>query len=66
MPSGEPDAGNLHVRFDEGKRRGGVKPSRRFLLYCLRCELSITRTRTRTKRDENDYDYGKRVPIDIA
>ena len=33
MLTGEPDAGNLHVRFDEGEDGKGVIASRHSLLY---------------------------------
>ncbi len=32
--TGEPDAGKLHVRFDEGEQRDWVTPARCSLLYC--------------------------------
>jgi len=39
--SGEPDAGNPHLRFDEGRVGRGHWPSRTLLLYCDKSRLGV-------------------------
>jgi len=41
---GEPDAGNPHVRFDEGRVRRAIAASLTLLLYCSISPLSGTST----------------------